>query len=207
MFKQIHILGASGSGTTTLGGAIAKRWGHLHLDSNDFFWEPTDPPYQQPRPRNKRVKLLDQALHNSERWVLSGSLCGWGDGFIPHFELVVFLYVPEDIRLNRLHERETLRFGSRIEPGGDMYQDHQDFMRWAASYEDSTTSITLSAFSHSKPYLQIEPPGSNCSPLPKPPDRSRPGLRQRWRFLPSAPRRGFCTNLPTCLPRKHLRLQ
>jgi hypothetical protein len=35
--------------------------------------------------------------------VVSGSLCGWGDGVIPLFELVVFLWVPQEVRMVRLH--------------------------------------------------------------------------------------------------------
>ena len=35
MKNKIHILGASGSGTTTLGKEISEKWGHTHLDSDD----------------------------------------------------------------------------------------------------------------------------------------------------------------------------
>ena len=44
--NRIHILGASGSGTTTLASAIADEHGHRHLDTDDFFWIPTNPPYR-----------------------------------------------------------------------------------------------------------------------------------------------------------------
>ena len=133
-FRRIHILGASGSGTSTLGQAIAQRWGHVHLDTDDFFWEPSDPPFQRSRPPTERIRLLSKAMQRAEHWVNTGSLCGWSDVFIPQFDLVVFLYVPTELRLERLEQREALRFGPRIEPGGDMHQIHQDFMQWAASY-------------------------------------------------------------------------
>jgi adenylate kinase family enzyme len=42
---RIHILGASGSGTTTLGAALADRLGHPHVDADSLFWLPTDPPF------------------------------------------------------------------------------------------------------------------------------------------------------------------
>jgi hypothetical protein len=45
-FRRIHIVGASGSGTTSLASAIAAQCGHRHLDTDDFFWMPTSPPYR-----------------------------------------------------------------------------------------------------------------------------------------------------------------
>jgi hypothetical protein len=69
-------------------------------------------------------------------WVLSGSLCGWGDVAISLFELVVFLWIPHDIRMERLRQREHERFGERILPGGDMYESSQAFLAWAASYDE-----------------------------------------------------------------------
>ena len=56
--QVIHIFGASGSGTTTLGRYLAQRLGGVHLDSDDFFWLPTDPPYTQKRPIEMRVPLM-----------------------------------------------------------------------------------------------------------------------------------------------------
>ena len=44
MIHRIHILGASGSGTTTLGRALAARLQCPHFDTDDCFWLPTDPP-------------------------------------------------------------------------------------------------------------------------------------------------------------------
>lgn len=45
MKNHIHILGASGSGTTTLGMELAKKMGYYHFDTDDFYWEQTDIPY------------------------------------------------------------------------------------------------------------------------------------------------------------------
>src|ERR1700752_4072597 len=108
---RVHIFGASGSGTSSLASALAAKHGHRHLDTDDFFWLPTDPPFEQPRPREARLALLRSALAESPSWVLSGSLCGWGDPLIPQCDLVVFLVVPTDVRLTRLRAREATRYG------------------------------------------------------------------------------------------------
>jgi len=134
---RIHIVGASGSGTTTLGRAIAQAFGHAHLDTDDYYWEPTDPPFQVTREPAAREALLGAALDAHPRWVLSGSLCGWGDVFIPRFDLVVFLLATPEIRLARLLERERRRFGAHaLAPGGAMHAAHGAFMAWAAGYDD-----------------------------------------------------------------------
>ncbi len=134
--NRIHIFGASGSGTTTLALAMATRHGHRHLDTDDFFWVRTDPPYREQRPPAERLALLRQAVRGSSSWVLSGSLCGWGDPLIPEFELVVFLAVPTPIRLARLRMREIARYGqAAIAPGGDLHAASQEFLEWAGRYD------------------------------------------------------------------------
>ncbi len=70
-----------------------------------------------------------------DQWVLSGSVAGWGDDLIARFDLVVFLYVPTEVRLARLQRRERARFGEALDPGGTMHGQHQAFLRWAAGYD------------------------------------------------------------------------
>jgi len=62
-------------------------------------------------------------------------LCGWGDIFIPQFDLVVFLCTSAAIRKERLKKREYERFGERIRKGGDMYDEHTKFIEWAMQYD------------------------------------------------------------------------
>jgi adenylate kinase family enzyme len=139
---RIHILGASGSGTTTLGRALAVECSCPHLDTDDFFWLPTDPPYQQVRARQERQQLLGKALAKSPSWVLSGSLCGWGDLFISSFDLVVFLYIPRDLRMRRLQEREVARYGQEaVQPGGSRHEAYTAFLAWAASYDEGDLTL------------------------------------------------------------------
>jgi adenylate kinase family enzyme len=142
MADRIHVLGASGSGTTTLGKAIARQFDYVHLDTDDFFWQPTHPPYQRPRDRDTRQRLLGTALAQQPRWVLSGSLCGWGDIFVPQFEFVIFLWVPGDIRLVRLQARECERYGTAtLAPGGVQHARYEAFLQWAAAYDDGAEEM------------------------------------------------------------------
>lgn len=138
---KIHILGASGSGTTTLAKALADKLGYKHFDSDDYFWEETNPPYQQKRSKESRVKLLKEDLSTNENWILSGSLCGWGDILIPMFDLVVYLYLPKEIRMDRIIKREEERFGDKIKEGGSMYESSKAFIKWASEYDDGDINM------------------------------------------------------------------
>jgi adenylate kinase family enzyme len=133
---RVHIVGASGSGTTTLGRALAGRLGGPHHDTDDFFWLPSTPPFQHVRERGARQALLGDALAREPGWVLSGSLCGWGDRFIPLFELVVFLWIPPEVRMARLRARERARYGAAIEPGAPLHERSEQFLAWAAGYDE-----------------------------------------------------------------------
>ncbi|MFH1373563.1 MAG: AAA family ATPase [bacterium] len=133
---RIHLFGAAGSGTTTMGRALAQHLHFPHFDTDDYFWLPTNPPYHEVRDAAERQTLLARDLQSREKWVLSGSLCGWGDAMIPFFDLTVFLLVPTDTRLSRLAAREEQRFGEALQPDGPMYDHHRQFMQWAADYDD-----------------------------------------------------------------------
>lgn len=133
---RVHIVGASGTGTTTLGRALADAWSVPHADVDDYFWEPTEPPYITKRDPEERLDLMQRMFLPRSGWVLSGSLIGWGDTLIPRFDCVVFLTVEASVRLSRLRERESRRYGSQIEPGGDRELAFAEFLAWASAYDD-----------------------------------------------------------------------
>src|ERR1700743_2346674 len=97
--SRIHILGASGSGTSTLGAALAQRLGVAHADSDSFYWLPTDPPYTTPRPPEDRQALLDRRLPPGGDWVFSGAATKWAASLEPWFDLVVFLRLDPAVRM------------------------------------------------------------------------------------------------------------
>lgn len=131
---RIHILGASGSGTTTLGAALAARLGCPHEDSDCYFWVSTDPPFTTPRPPAERLALLLPRLQGQD-WVFSGSALNWAKPLEPLYDLVVYLWLDPDARMQRLRRREAARYGARIEPGGDMAEVNRAFLEWAAAYD------------------------------------------------------------------------
>ena len=135
MKQIIHIFGASGSGTSTLGQAIRDAFGYRWMDTDDYFWLPSDPPYTQKRPIDERLRMMRADMENAGNVVISGSLVDWGDALIPLFTLAIRLETATQVRIERLKQREKAAFGRRIEVGGDMYQKHADFLKWAAAYD------------------------------------------------------------------------
>jgi adenylate kinase family enzyme len=130
---KIHIVGASGSGTTTLARALAPELGATALDSDDYFWLPTQPPFRDRRDRALRHQLVMADVEQHPRAILSGAIIGWGDDLEHAFDLVVFLSLPHDLRVSRLRDRELARYGQINEP----------FIAWAAGYDDDpATSST-----------------------------------------------------------------
>ncbi|QNU66014.1 AAA family ATPase [Ruminiclostridium herbifermentans] len=137
MKKHIHITGASVSGTTTLAKALSRELGYRHFDTDDYYWLPTELPYTTKRPVNERLELLKNDLDKAEKWILYGSNCSWGDSLIELYDLVIFLYVPKETRMERLIQREKERYPKkRISLGGDLYDSHNAFVQWAAAYDD-----------------------------------------------------------------------
>jgi len=137
--RGIIVFGASGAGTTTLGRKIARELDYQHIDLDDLSWhQDTELPFSVPYTFDERARLLSEALAEVSKFVLSGSMCGWDEQFVPMFDLAVFIQTPSDVRLKRLRERDSARFKSRIEVGGDLYASHQEFLDWASKYDELT---------------------------------------------------------------------
>lgn len=130
--SRVHVLGASGSGTTSLGRALADRWSVPHADTDDYFWHPTTPPFTAKRPISERVALMREMFVDREAWVLSGSLVGWGDEIVARCDAMVLVTLEPGERMRRLLAREALRGH-----GTDVDREAQrQFLEWARGYDD-----------------------------------------------------------------------
>ncbi len=137
--RRVHIVGGSGAGVTTLGRALADRLAVPHHDTDDYYWLPTAPPYRDKRDVADRLRLMREIFLDRPDWVLSGSLDDWGAAVVPLFDVVVFIRVPTEVRLQRLRSREARRFGhAATSPGGWRHQETEEFIAWASHYDDGT---------------------------------------------------------------------
>ena len=131
MKNVIHIYGASGSGTSTLGRKICEELDYKFMDTDDYFWLPTNPKYTTKRSKEERLALMKKDISEDDNVVIYGSLVDWGDELIQLFTLAIRLVTDTEIRIKRLKIREKKKFGDRIMPGGDMYANYIEFIEWA----------------------------------------------------------------------------
>ena len=164
---KINIIGASGTGKTTLAKAVGVKFQCAHFDSDNYYHYPTDPPFQKQRSPEDRLNLLMSDLNKHQAWVLSGGAGVWNPAPPVDYSLIVFLYLAPEIRLERLRRRELQLYGARIQSGGDMEMDHKEFMRWTAGYDDGSAEGTNTLPCHTDflkrvkcPILKLEGPMS-----------------------------------------------
>jgi len=129
--RRIHITGASGAGTTTLGAALGRRLGWKHVDADDYYWLPTQPRFQQKRDWQERLKLLLADLNVAPGVVASGSTIRWGLELEDAYDFIVYLHIPSEIRLQRLRAREIERNGTV----------NEEFIAWAALFEEGDLTV------------------------------------------------------------------
>jgi shikimate kinase len=131
---RLHVIGASGSGTTTLARAVASAWSVPHADADDYFWVPTDPPFTTKRPEVERMSLMREVFAPRSAWVLSGSMVGWGQEITRLIDAVVFVTLDPATRMERLRRREEVRRTVQAVDQASL----DAFLEWARQYDDPT---------------------------------------------------------------------
>lgn len=137
MQHLINIFGSSGSGSTTLAKSICQTFNYKFIDVDDFLWKKTDPPFTQRYTNEEASQLISNALSDRKPAVISGSLVGIADSLKQKVSLFIYINLDKEIRIKRIQEREQNRFGSRILPGGDLYEQHISFLQWVSDYENN----------------------------------------------------------------------
>ena len=143
MPKGLILLGPSGSGKTTLGKLVAGRLGIAFLDIDDYIWrKDTAIPYTVMYTKAEKIRRLMEAVEKEGEFVMAGSMNSFHEYFDPFFLLAVYLTAEEKLRVSRVHDRELAEFGSRILPGGDMFEAHQAFLMDSAAYDHGAASCS-----------------------------------------------------------------
>lgn len=132
---RLHLFGASGSGCSSLGRAMAKKFQLSYYDTDDYYWEASEPPFTVRAQATSRNARLQQDLLRTTGWVLAGSISSWQLDLGDTLSLVIFVRVPSKERIARLYGREVQRYGARVLSSGDMYTSSQAFIDWSRCYE------------------------------------------------------------------------
>ncbi len=142
------IFGPSGSGKTTLGKAVAEQLGLPLIDIDDYIWrKDTAVPFSVLYPRVERISRLMKAAEEAGEFVMAGSMDSFHQHFDPFFVLAVHLTADADLRVRRVDARETAWFGARVQPGGDLFENHRRYLQDVASYEIGGGSTSMEVHS------------------------------------------------------------
>lgn len=129
----ICVCGLNGCGKTTFARALASEIGAVHFDIEDYYFTDADIPYSSARTREEVGEMLAEDIKRHPHFVFSAVNGNMTDEINSHYDLVIYLYAPKDVRNGRVRQRAFDKFGDRVLPGGDMYESEEKFFAFAAS--------------------------------------------------------------------------
>lgn len=134
MGTGIIVCGLNGAGKSTLGKALARKLGYHFIDNEDLYFPKTNPNYlyAAPRSREEVEKLLFREIQAHENFVFA-SVKGDYRGIYPFIKYAVLIHAPKDIRMQRIRNRSFQKFGERMLPGGDLYEQEERFFELVGS--------------------------------------------------------------------------
>ena len=140
---NIQINGASGSGKTFLGKKLSEVLNYNFVDTDDILWvwDENVQPYTIAVSDEESCKILKQILLKNNSTIVSGMFYPWSESLIPMFDLLIIIETNKEIRKKRIIEREFEMYGNRFKKGGDMYEQFNQFLDWAMSYDTSDDKL------------------------------------------------------------------
>jgi adenylate kinase family enzyme len=115
--NRIAVVGATGSGKTTLAGKIAQRLGIPHLETDSLYWGPN----WKPIPLDE-FRLRMDTVTRSEQWVVDGNYSKVRDLVWGRADTLVWLDYPFLLVFWRLLRRSIPRVFSRVELWNSNYE-------------------------------------------------------------------------------------
>ena len=145
--RGIAIMGLNGCGKSTLAHALAQRLGLYELDVEDYYFPEQQLarraalegrpevsgrrggalPFSRPRTREEVQERIAADIERHPRFVICGVTMNWDARILSAIDVAFILEVPAEERVRRVSQREQLRFGARVMPGGDMCEQQQAF--------------------------------------------------------------------------------
>ncbi len=140
MGTGIIMCGLNGTGKSTLGKALAEKLHFYFIDNEDLYFPKTDPNYlyAAPRTREEVQKLLFNTIKAHENFIFASVKSDYGEFIYPFFQYAVLIDVPKDIRIERVKNRSFQKFGNRMLPGGDLYEQEKQFFDLVESKAEDT---------------------------------------------------------------------
>ena len=156
MGTGIIVCGLNGAGKSTLGRALAKELDFHFIDNEDLYFPKANPryPYSSPRTREEVKQSLLREIQAHENFVFAAVKGDYGEAIAPFFQYAVLMDAPKDIRIRRVRDRSFMKFGDRMLPGGDLYEQEEKFFEMVRSREEDT--VEAWAKSLSCPLIRVD---------------------------------------------------
>ena len=139
MGTGIIICGLNGAGKSTLGKALAEKLDFHFIDNENLYFPMTDSHYiyASPRTREEVEKLLFNEITLHKNFVFASVKGDYRESIYPFFQYAVLVDVPREIRIQRVKNRSFQKFGNRMLPGGDLYEQEERFFHFVQSRDEN----------------------------------------------------------------------
>ncbi|WP_277586604.1 AAA family ATPase [Psychrobacillus antarcticus] len=146
---KVQIIGGSGTGKSTLAKFISEKENIMWIDTDSYLWK--DESFTENYPIEKRREMYENDMELKSDYVVSGSIFSWYPNGFDDRDLLVFLFLDEKIRMERLRKREVRRDNPKkawCDEDGNMTNE---FIEWCKTYlkaKDKTMIGTYAAQSY-----------------------------------------------------------
>lgn len=89
---------------------------------------------------------------------MGGSIIHWEDNLFPYFDLIIFLYLPNEISIERLKKREFERYADNIYTDPKRAKQYNNFISWATDYDHNTGLANRTLNAHETWLAQTKSP-------------------------------------------------
>lgn len=119
--------------------SIVRKVGFHFIDLENLYFPKNDSndPYASSRSEEEVGKLLADEIKAHEKFVFAAVRGNYGEDVRLFYQLAVLIEVPKEIRMKRIRNRSFQKFGSRMLPGGDLYEREEAFFKMVESRQDN----------------------------------------------------------------------
>ena len=143
---KVQIIGGSGTGKSTLAKFISEKENSMWIDTDRYLWK--DESFTENYPIEKRIEMYEIDMGSNDEYVVSGSVFSWNPNGFSNRDLFVFLYLDEEMRMERLRKREIRRNNPKKTWTDEDGNNTNEFLEWCKTYlkeQDKTMIGTYAA--------------------------------------------------------------
>jgi adenylate kinase family enzyme len=101
---RLFIIGAAGSGKTTLSKELGNKLNIKPINLDDLFWNNALNAYGIRRNEVERDKMLDEEISKSS-WIIEGAYISWPIKAMNHADRIIYINTPKNIINYRIWKR------------------------------------------------------------------------------------------------------